>query len=87
MGDSQIERIMLALDDIQRNQLDIRERLTTVETLIKERSRTTAELKETIKGHEIRISELEAHKHLSLGAKELLAFAIMAGLALWGVLK
>ena len=40
-----------------------------------------------LKSHEDRLSELESHKHSSVGAREVVAFLVMAGLALWGVLK
>ena len=66
---------------------EISERLARVETMIHERTDDTKEIRNMLKSHEDRIAELESHKHLALGAKEILAFLIMAGLALWGVLK
>ena len=87
MGDSQIDRVMNKLDDIQKNQLDIRERLAKVETMIHERTDDTKEIRNMLKSHEDRLAELEANKHSNIGAREIVAFLVMAGLALWGVLK
>lgn len=87
MGDSQIDRVMNKLDDIQKNQLDIRERLAKVETMIHERTDDTKEIRNMLKSHEDRLAELEAHKQSNIGAREIVAFLVMAGLALWGVLK
>ena len=87
MSESQIERIMDALNDIQKNQQEIRERLAKVETMIHERTDDTKEIRNMLKSHEDRLAELESHKSSTIGAKEVVAFAIMAGLALWGVLK
>lgn len=88
MGDSnQIERIIDRLDDIQKNQLDIRERLAKVETMIHERTDDTKEIRNMLKSHEDRLAELESHKHSTIGAREIIAFLVMAGVALWGALK
>jgi chromosome segregation ATPase len=78
---------MNKLDDIQKNQLDIRERLAKVETMIHERTDDTKEIRNMLKSHEDRLAELEAHKQSNIGAREIVAFLVMAGLALWGVLK
>lgn len=78
---------MNKLDDIQKNQLDIRERLAKVETMIHERTDDTKEIRNMLKSHEDRLAELEANKHSNIGAREIVAFLVMAGLALWGVLK
>ena len=66
---------------------DISERLARVETMIHERTDDTKEIRNMLKSHEDRLSELESHKHSSVGAREVVAFLVMAGLALWGVLK
>lgn len=66
---------------------EISERLARVETMIHERTDDTKEIRNMLKSHEDRLCELESHKHATIGAKEIVAFIIMAGLALWGVLK
>ena len=80
MSDYQIDSIMSVL-------VDVRERLARVETMIHERTDDTKEIRNMLKSHEDRLSELESHKHSSIGAREVVAFLVMAGLALWGVLK
>ena len=96
MDERAMERaIMDSLQDIRRNQqdiqqnqlVDIRERLAKMETMLHERTDDTKEIRNMLKSHEDRLSELESHKHSSIGAREVVAFIIMAGLALWGVLK
>ncbi|MBQ7477857.1 MAG: hypothetical protein IJT01_03015 [Selenomonadaceae bacterium] len=80
-------RLELKVDELLRKQAETSERLAIVETLIKERTDDTKEVHDKLKSHEDRLSELESHKHSSIGAREVVAFLIMAGLALWGVLK
>ena len=88
MDERTMEQMILdRLQDIQQNQQDIRERLAKVETMLHERTDDTKEIRNMLKSHEDRLSELESHKHSSVGAREIVAFLIMAGLALWGVLK
>lgn len=88
MDERAMEQMILdRLQDIQQNQQDIRERLAKVETMLHERTDDTKEIRNMLKSHEDRLSELESHKHSSVGAREIVAFLIMAGLALWGVLK
>ena len=87
MSEGQIDRIMDALIDIQKNQREFGERLAKVETLITERTNDNNEIRSMLKSHEERLTELESQKFTALGAKELLAFAIMAGIALYGALK
>lgn len=88
MDERAMEQMILdRLQDIQQNQQDIRERLAKVETMLHERTDDTKEIRNLLKSHEDRLSELESHKHSSVGAREIVAFLIMAGLALWGVLK
>lgn len=80
MGETQLNMILSSLQDI-------RERLARVETMIHERTDDTKEIRNMLKSHEDRLAELESHKHLTIGAKEVVAFLIMAGIALWGALK
>jgi len=88
MDERAMEQMILdRLQDIQQNQQDIRERLAKVETMLHERTDDTKEIRNMLKSHEDRLSELESHKHSGVGAREIVAFLIMAGLALWGVLK
>ena len=58
-----------------------------METLISERTNDNKEIRNMLKSHEDRLSELESHKHSSIGAREIVAFLVMAGIALWGALK
>ena len=87
MSDNQIDRIIGRLDEIQKDQRDILVRLGKVETMIHERTVDTKEIRNMLKSHEDRLAELESHKHSTIGAREIVAFAIMAGVAIWGVLK
>ena len=80
MSDNQVDSIMSVL-------IDVRERLARVETMIHERTDDTKEIRNMLKSHEDRLSELESHKHSSIGAREIVAFLVMAGIALWGALK
>lgn len=95
MDEKAMEAIILeSLKEIQRNQQDIQKdqrdilvRLGKMETMIHERTDDTKELRNMIKSHEDRIAELESHKYSNIGARGIVAFIVMAGLALWGVLK
>lgn len=87
MSDSQIDRIIDRLDEIQKDQRDVLVRLGKVETMIHERTDDTKEIRNMLKSHEDRLAELESHKHSTIGAREIIAFLVMAGVALWGVLK
>lgn len=88
MKERALEQLILdSLQDIRENQQDIRERLATVETMLNERTDGTKEIRNMLKSHEDRLAELESHKHSSVGAREIVAFLIMAGLAFWGVVK
>ena len=87
MSDNQIDRIIDKLDDIQKDQRDMLVRLGKVETMIHERTDDTKEIRNMLKSHEDRLAELESHKHSTIGAREIIAFLVMAGVALWGALK
>lgn len=88
MEERALEQLILdSLQDIRENQQDIRERLAKVETMLHERTDDTKEIRNMLKSHEDRLAELESHKHSSVGAREIVAFLIMAGLAFWGVVK
>ena len=95
MDEKTLEAIILEnLREIQRNQQDIQKdqrdilvRLGKMETMIHERTNDTKELRNMIKSHEDRLSELESHTHSAIGAKEIVAWLVVTGIALWGVLK
>lgn len=87
MSDNQIDRIIDKLDDIQKDQRDMLVRLGKVETMIHERTDDTKEIRNMLKSHEDRLAELESHKSSTIGAREIVAFVIMAGIAIWEVLK
>ena len=80
-------RLELKIDELLRKQAETSERLAIVETLVKERTDDTKEVHDKLKSHEDRLAELESHKHSNIGAIGIVAFLVMAGLALWGVLK
>lgn len=66
---------------------EISERLAKVEAMMQERTDDTKEIRNMLKNHEDRLSELENYKYFGIGAREIVAFLIMAGLTLWGLLK
>lgn len=87
MSDSQIDRIMDALIDIRKNQQDISERLAKVEVMLDGLTDNIREMKRTLREHDERINDLETHKDVAIGAKDIFTWLAMAGIALWGVLK
>ena len=66
---------------------DISERLVKVETLIHERTDDTKEMHDKMKSLEDRICAIETNTSKAVGAKDIVTWAVMAGIALWGVLK
>ena len=81
------QMILVRLQDIQENQQDIRERLAKVEVMLGELTDDMKDMKHTLRSHESRIKELESHKDATIGAKDIVTWLAMAGIALWGVMK
>ena len=75
-----LDRVLSKLDDIT-------ERLVKVETLIGERANDISAMYRRIEDLEKRVSELEKHKTQVISAKDIFTWAVMAAIALWGVLK
>ena len=80
MGEKNNEKFWNKLNEIS-------ERLARAEIMARERMDDMKEIHNMLKSHENRIAELESHKHSNIRIGEGIAFLIMAGLALWGVLK
>ena len=66
---------------------EISERLARVEVLLSESTGNMHDMKLTLRDHETRINELESHKDAAFGMKDIVTWLVMAGIALWGVLK
>ena len=66
---------------------EISERLARVETMIHERTDDTKEIRNMLKSHEDRLSELETHKASTIGAKDIVAWLAIAGIMIWEVLS
>ena len=66
---------------------EISERLARVEVMMSELTDDMKDTKQTLRNHEARIKELESHKDATVGAKDIITWLVMAGIALWGVMK
>ncbi len=78
-GDSS-EKIMDKLSEIS-------ERLVRVETLLDKITDDNKAIREKLNNHEGRLQDLEQHKSTVISAKDIFTWAVMAAIALWGVLK
>lgn len=74
------EKIMNKLSEIS-------ERLVRVETLLDKITDDNKAIKERLMNHEGRLQDLEQHKSTVISAKDIFTWAVMAAIALWGVLK
>ena len=71
-----------------RKKLDeIVERTIRIETMFERTSDDTKDIRRTLHDHDERLHELENHKAATIGIKDIVLWAAMAGLALWEVLK
>lgn len=66
---------------------EISERLVRVETLLEKITDENKAMKEKLNNHEGRLQDLEKHKTSVISAKDIFTWAVMAAIALWGVLK
>ena len=74
------DKIMVKLSEIS-------ERLVRVETLLDKITDDNKAIKERLMNHEGRLQDLEQHKSTVVSAKDIFTWAVMAAIALWGVLK
>jgi len=76
------------LDEKIMNKLsEISERLVRVETLLDKITDDNDAIKERLMNHEGRLQDLEQHRTQVISAKDIFTWAVMAAIALWGVLK
>lgn len=80
MNDEKLDRLFNKVSEMS-------ERLARLETMIHERTDDTKEIRDMVGRHEKRLSELEKHSSAVIGAKDIITWLAMAGIALWGVLK
>jgi len=66
---------------------EISERLVRVETLLDKITDDNDAIKERLMNHEGRLQDLEQHRTQVISAKDIFTWAVMAAIALWGVLK
>ena len=66
---------------------EISERLVRVETLLEKITDENKAMKEKLNNHEGRLQDLEQHKTQVVSAKDIITWAVMAAIALLGVLK
>lgn len=67
--------------------MDISSRLARVEALLLKMTDDARDIRETMRDHDKRISALESHRDSTIGAKDIVMWLAMAGIALWEVLK
>lgn len=71
-----------------RKKLDeIVERTIRMEAIMEGMNSDNKDIRRTLHDHDERLHELENHKAATIGIKDIVTWAAMAGLALWGVLK
>jgi hypothetical protein len=80
MSESQIDSIMTKLSEIL-------ERLSVVETLVKERTMDTQAIFTALRAHDQRLVQLETHRASVITAKDIVTWAAVAAIGVWGALK
>lgn len=80
MSEEQTVKVMEKLSDIDK-------RIVRIETLIQEWTNNTREVRTVLKEHERRISDLENQKSAAIGAKDIVAWLVIAGIMVWEVLS
>ena len=80
MDNEQIIKLMDKLSELS-------ERMARVETMLQANHDADKNISKTLAEHDERIDALEQSKASAISIKELVAWAIMASIALWGVLK
>ena len=80
MSEEQTVKVMEKLSDIDK-------RIVRIETLIQEWTNNTREVRALLKEHERRLSDLENQKSAAIGAKDIVAWLVIAGIMFWEVLS
>ena len=75
------------LDRLYDKVSEMSERMARVETMMTELTRDMQDVRHTLRNHEERLNGLESHKEATIGAKDIITWLAMAGIALWGVLS
>lgn len=87
MDDMKLDRVLAKLDNVSDELSRLTERMVAVETKIGERTTDITSMYRRMEKLEDRVSELEKHKTQMVGFKDIATWTVMAGIALWGVLK
>ena len=66
---------------------EISERLARLEVLMQESISAKDDMRLTLRDHELRINDLEAHKQVTIGAKDIITWLIVTAIAAWEVFK
>ena len=80
MDEAQIIKLMDKLSELS-------ERMARVETLLQTNHDADKAIAKTLADHDERIDALEQSKASAMSVKELVAWSLAFGVALWGVLK
>ena len=80
MDEVQIIKLMEKLSELS-------ERMARVETLLQTNHDADKAIAKTLADHDERIATLEQSKASAMSVKELIAWSLAFGVALWGVLK
>ena len=80
MDEAQIIKLMDKLSELS-------ERMARVETLLQANHDADKAIAKTLADHDERIDALEQSKASAMSVKELIAWSLAFGVALWGVLK
>ena len=80
MDEAQIIKLMDKLSELS-------ERMARVETLLQTNHDADKAIAKTLADHDERIDALEQSKASAMSVKELIAWSLAFGVALWGVLK
>ncbi len=87
MDDVKLDRVLSKLDNVSDELARLSERMVAVETKIGERANDIAGMYRRIEKLEDRVADLEKHKTQVVNAKDIVTWAAMAGIALWGVVR
>ena len=87
MDDVKLDRGLSKLDNVSDELARLSERMVAVETKIGERANDIAGMYRRIEKLEDRVADLEKHKTQVVNAKDIVTWAAMAGIALWGVVR
>ena len=77
------EQVMKLMDKLS----EMSERLARVETMLQANASEYKHISDTLLDHDERLDLLEQSKASAMSVKELIAWSLAFGVALWGVLK